>query len=124
MDRRHLRRQKIVQELYASMFKDDENLTEIHEKTHEVLAHVIDLDPHITKYAQKYEIDNIAKVDLAILRLASYELLVEKKVPPKVIINEAVELAKEMGGDKSPGFINAVLGKIFEEHGDTTEESE
>lgn len=121
MDRRHLRRQKIVQQLYASTFKDAENLTEIHEKTKAIIDSIQELDPHITKYAQKYEIDNIAKVDLAILRLASYELLIEKKVPPKVIINEAVELAKEMGGDKSPGFVNAVLGKIFEEHGEYTD---
>jgi N utilization substance protein B len=45
-------------------------------------------------------------------------------VPPKVIINEAVELAKELGGDKSPGFINAVLGKIYEnEYAETAEPS-
>lgn len=116
MDRRHLRRQKIVQQLYASTYEDDLNVTEQHEKTSAILAITDQLDAKITKYAQKYDIENIAKVDLAILRLAVYELLEEKKVPPKVIINEAVELAKELGGDKSPGFVNAVLGKIYEEH--------
>ena len=115
MDRRHLRRQKIVQQLYASTFANESNKDEKHEKTRAILDMASALDQHITKYAQKYEIKNIAKVDIAILRLATYELLEEKKVPPKVIINEAVELAKELGGDKSPGFVNAVLGKIYEE---------
>ena len=54
-----------------------------------------------------------AKVDLAIMQLAVYELIFEKKEPAKVIINEAVELAKEMGSDKAFGFVNAVLGKIY-----------
>ena len=56
------------------------------------------------------------------MRLSIYDLMIEKQVPPKVIINEAVELAKELGGDKSPGFINAVLGKVYEnEYGEVTE---
>lgn len=116
MDRRHLRRQKIVQELFAAMFTNEVPEADSHEKTQAILKIHQELDAHITKYAQKYEADNIAKVDHAILRLSIYELLHEQKVPPKVIINEAVELAKELGGDKSPGFVNAVLGKIYEEH--------
>ena len=120
MDKRHLRRQTIVQQLYASAFRDDSiddglDKTKQEEKTKAVLEHSEEIDKHIVEYAKKYEIDKIAKVDLAILRLATYELLIEGKVPPKVVINEAVELAKEMGGEKSPGFINAVLGKIYEE---------
>lgn len=116
MDRRHIRRQKIVQELFAASFPSESNNTEHHEKTDAILKITGELDAHIVKYAQKYDIEHIAKVDIAILRLAVYELLKEGKVPPKVIINEAVELAKELGGDKSPGFVNAVLGKIYEEH--------
>ena len=86
-----------------------------------------DIDPWIARYAQKYTVEDIAKVDLAILRLATYELMYDetRETPPKVIINEAVELAKELGGDKSPAFINAVLGKIYEETlGDTAENNE
>lgn len=117
MDRRHLRRQKIVQDLFATMFAHentpDDN--EYHEKTLEILKHTDEIDTRVTHYAQKYDAENIAKVDLAILRLSIYELLYEKKVPPKVIINEAVELAKELGSEKSPAFVNAILGKIYEE---------
>lgn len=117
MDRRHVRRQHIVQELYAHAFESDFNETDVSERTQAVLNHIEKIDPYITRYAQKYEIESIARVDLAVLRLAIYELLFEKEkeVPPKVIINEAVELAKEMGGEKSPSFINAVLGKVYEE---------
>jgi N utilization substance protein B len=50
---------------------------------------------------------------MAILQLAIYELLIEKKEPPKVIIDEAVELAKEFGSEKSYAFVNAVLGKVY-----------
>ena len=98
MDKRHLRRQTIVQQLYASAFRDDSiddglDKTKQEEKTKAVLEHSEEIDKHIVEYAKKYEIDKIAKVDLAILRLATYELLIEGKVPPKVVINEAVELA-------------------------------
>lgn len=55
----------------------------------------------------------MAKIDVAILRLAVYEFLFDKETPHKTIIDEAVELAKEFGNDKSPGFINGVLGKII-----------
>lgn len=124
MDRRHIRRQKIVQQLFAATFDNAQTELPRAEKTDLVLQHLEELDVHITHYAQKYVIDKIAKVDLSILRLAIYELMIEKQVPPKVIINEAVELAKELGGDKSPGFINAVLGKIYEnEYAETTEPS-
>ncbi len=123
MDRRHIRRQKIVQQLYSSTFSHDQNHTEHHEKTDTILSMTEDLDKHITEFAKKYDVNNIAKVDLAILRLATYELLIEKTVPPKVIINEAVELAKELGGDKSPGFVNAILGKIFEAQPESKEDT-
>jgi N utilization substance protein B len=61
-------------------------------------------------------------VDISILRNALYELTIERKVPPKVIINEAVELAKELGSEKSPSFVNAVLGKIYEAETSSTHE--
>ncbi len=117
MDRRHIRRQGIIQELFANTFDTDMNETTYHDTTQAVLARVNEIDPWIARYAQKYTVEDIAKVDLAILRLATYELMFDqtRETPPKVVMNEAVELAKELGGDKSPAFINAVLGKIYEE---------
>ena len=70
------------------------------------------IEKKIAVAAPEFSIDKINKTDLAILRLAVYELLVEKKQPPKVIIDEAIELAKEYGGDSSPAFINGALGNI------------
>lgn len=111
MDPRHFKRVKIVQEVYSFFF----NPTEIkHKKTQEVIDNEVKIDSLIVKAAPKYSIDKISKVDVAILRVAIYELIFEKKEPVKVIINEAVEIAKEMSGEKSPGFINAVLGKVIE----------
>lgn len=112
MDTRHELRVKIVQQLFALSFsKGKINKTET--KTKEIIKNIAKVNDFITKYAPKYPLDKIAKVDLAILQLAVYELTIEKKQPSKVIINEAVELAKEMGSDKAFGFVNAVLGKIY-----------
>ncbi len=128
MDKRHIRRQELIQELYALSFVNDSSKTKISDKTKEINGHALNFDIKIQQFAQKYAIDKIAKVDIAILHLALFELLIEKTVPPKVVINEAVELAKEMGGEKSPSFINAILGKIYEteypDHGEPQEASQ
>jgi N utilization substance protein B len=67
-------------------------------------------------HAPKWPLEKINKVDLAILRCAIWELQVEAKTPPKVIIDEAIELAKEFGTDTSAPFINGVLGSIINQH--------
>lgn len=72
-----------------------------------------EIDAMIVPAAPEWPIDQIAKMDKAILRMSLYELLIKRDVPPKVAINEAVELAKEFGGDNSSKFINGVLGTIF-----------
>lgn len=71
------------------------------------------IDKAITIAAPEWPIEKIAKIDVAILRLSVYELLIQKKEPPKVIIDEAIELAKEFGNEKSPKFVNGVLGTIL-----------
>ncbi len=70
-------------------------------------------DKVIEPAAPEWPIDQIAKMDLTILRLAIYELMIKREVPPKVVINEAVELAKSFGGENSSKFINGVLGTIY-----------
>ncbi len=71
------------------------------------------LDALIVKYAPQWPIKQIASCDLAVLRLAIAELLFEPDSPKKVIINEAVELARLFGGDNSSKFVNGVLGSIY-----------
>lgn len=71
------------------------------------------IDRIITPAAPEWPISQIALMDLVILRLAIFELLFKKEVPPKVAINEAVELAKAFGGPNSSKFINGVLGTVY-----------
>lgn len=73
------------------------------------------LDKIIANSAPEWPVDQIAKIDLEILRLAIFELYIARNVPPKVSIDEAVELAKEFGGEKSSKFVNGVLGTVVKE---------
>lgn len=77
------------------------------------MKHRDDADAMIAPAAPEWPLDQIAKMDLTILRLAIYELMIKREVPPKVVINEAVELAKSFGGENSSRFINGVLGTIY-----------
>lgn len=70
------------------------------------------LDNLVSELAPEWPIDQIAAVDRNVLRIAIYELLFEPQTPPKVAINEAVELAKLYGGESSPRFVNGVLGSL------------
>jgi N utilization substance protein B len=69
-----------------------------------------ELDAKLQPMAPEWPIDQIARIDRMILRMGLYELTYERDTPPKVVINEAVELAKAFGGDNSSKFINGVLG--------------
>ncbi len=73
------------------------------------------LDSTIARYAPTFPVDQLAPMDRNILRLALFEIMVNKKTPPKVAINEAVELAKEFGADTSSKFVNGVLGSAISE---------
>ena len=78
------------------------------------LAEQPTLDEHITALAPEWPVEQIARIDRNILRVGLYELLFRgATVPPKVVINEAVELAKAFGSDNSSKFINGVLGTAF-----------
>ncbi len=72
-----------------------------------------EIDGIIAPAAPDWPVDQIAKIDKIILRIGVYELLIKKEVPPKVAINEAVELAKAFGGENSSKFVNGVLGTIY-----------
>jgi len=109
LDPRHKKRQKIVEDIFKVEFHNQP----IGPEAKEVMAHIEFIDGKIKAAAPEFPIDKINKTDLAILRLATFELLIAKKEPPKVIVDEAIELAKEYGGDNSPAFINGALGKII-----------
>jgi N utilization substance protein B len=75
-----------------------------------VAEHQEDLDTALRPLAPEWPLEQIARMDRVVLRIGLYELLYDPAVPPKVVINEAVELAKAFGGDNSSKFINGVLG--------------
>lgn len=108
-DPRHKKRQRLVQELFSSDFQKQP----VSKEAKAILVDIQTLDNHIHQAAPDFPVEKINKIDLAILRLAIYELLIEKKEPDHVIIDEAVELAKEFGNDTSPSFVNGVLAHIL-----------
>lgn len=77
-----------------------------------ILEHEEEIDAIITKSAQNWSLSRIARVDHMLLRMATYELKWGEDVPAKVAINEAIEIAKIYSTDKSPKFINGILGNI------------
>jgi N utilization substance protein B len=72
-----------------------------------------EIDGVIAPAAPEWPVDQIAKIDKIVLRIGVYELMIKHEVPPKVAINEAVELAKSFGGENSSKFVNGVLGTIY-----------
>jgi len=78
-----------------------------------VCSHLDDIDAHIQSAAREWPLQQMARIDKNILRLAIYEILFNNTVPAKAAINDAVELAKIFGSDTSSRFINGVLGTIF-----------
>lgn len=107
-DPRHQKRRRLIEELFSIEFHPQK----VSEEAQKILAKQKKLDEAITKAAPEFPVEKINKVDLAILRLAMFELLFNKKTPPRVVIDEAVELAKEYGGETSPSFVNGALGHV------------
>lgn len=111
-DPRHLKRQKQIQLLFSQTFPHDEAHDPLIKP---IMEHISEIDEKIAEIAPEFPIDKINKVDLSILRLCTYEILIAKDAPDKVVIDEGVELAKEFGADSSPAFINGALGKLVKE---------
>lgn len=127
---RHLSRVIIMQTLYEWDFRPKSNLDEIKQRNIEnyqedadgqfinqtiegVIEHQQKIDQEIIKAAPEWPLEQISAIDKTILRIAIYELLNSEDIPPKVAINEAVELGKTFGGQNSSKFINGVLGTVY-----------
>jgi len=138
MATRHLIRTIVLQSLYEwDFYKHKHDLTKIIERNVEefgpgidepdfvwrtvkgVVENLSEIDAIIQKAAPEWPIDQIAIIDRNVLRIGLYELLHadRNEVPPKVAINEAIEIAKGYGGINSPKFVNGVLGTIYRELG-------
>ena len=90
----------------------DKELAYIGEKTQAIIDCIDELDEVIGAHSKGWKVDRLGKTELAILRLATYEILKDEDIPKSVAINEAVELAKMFGGEDSSQFVNGVLGKL------------
>ncbi|MGI6423517.1 MAG: transcription antitermination factor NusB [Candidatus Dojkabacteria bacterium] len=133
-DPRHLSRKLALQTLFSRDFNNDtegilefnvEELTsldEIEKYNEDLYVSLIDgvkenhesIDAMIREFAPQWPISQMKLVDLQILRIAIFEGFISQLTPPKVAIDEAIEIAKEFGGDSSSKFINGVLGAIYE----------
>jgi len=134
-DPRHLARIIALQRLFANYFNQESSviqelpiddlveLDEIEEFNQDLLDKIVtgvnegreEIDGLIKRYAPQWPISQMKLVDLQILRMAIYEGFVGKVTPPKVAIDEAIEIAKDFGGESSGKFVNGVLGAIYEE---------
>lgn len=114
LDPRHRRREKAIKKLFGWSF--DQRRKIANKLAEAVLKKGARIDKIVSQAAPEWPIGQINKIDLAILRLAVYELIILAKEPPKVIIDEAIELAKTYGSEKSPVFINGALGNIFKKY--------
>ncbi|ROQ90644.1 transcription antitermination factor NusB [Desulfosoma caldarium] len=80
-----------------------------------VKAHQPDIDRHLAAASEHWRVDRMSPVDRNILRIALYEMLYQDDIPPRVSINEAIELAKRFGSQDSSAFVNGILDKIYHE---------
>src|SRR3989344_2390044 len=110
-DPRHMARKEVAQHLFEWIFLHD--VTDGNAKTRAVVENIPHIDAVITKCAPQWPLDQINKVDLSVLRLAFYELFFEPDTPQKVVIDEAIEIGKELGTDSSGSFINGVMGNVM-----------
>ena len=114
VDIRHKRRIEVVEDLFAFSFVQPAFVAPHRSDMFDaIIPKIPEIDVKIVEFAPKFPIDRLSKIDLAILRLAIYELKMNPVEPAKAVINEAIELAKELGGEKSYTFINGVLGKLI-----------
>lgn len=110
-----------IKESEAKLDISKTDMTYIQEVCHGVFEKVNELDEKINNSLKSWKMERISKTDLAILRLAIYEILYRTDIPPKVSVNEAVELAKAFSDASSSSFINGVLASIINKPEGTNE---
>ena len=103
---------EVLKRLLAEEKLSEENAAFVHELVEGVIRNRESLDKHIRTFAPAWPLEQIPIIDRNILRLAIFEILLDNKVPVKVAINEAVELAKTFGAEASSKFVNGVLGSV------------
>jgi len=145
MSKRHLARSTVMQVLYQWDFRDqptaalpaiieqileefgigiEDNFEFVKQTVEKIIENLKEIDSLVIQYAPNWPIDQMNLVDRNILRLGIYELYFNEEIPPKVAINEAIELAKTYGGPSSGKFVNGILGAVFNDMKKEPENSE
>lgn len=106
---------KILHYCYEENDNDNEEILYIEHVLNGVCDKIDEIDNLILSNLKNWTLDRIARIDLAILRLAIYEIMYMQDIPEKVSVNEAVELAKEYGNNDSKSFVNGILAKILKD---------
>lgn len=106
--------EEMVDFMMEQLFVTKKTIYLAQEKWKEIVAHLSEIDEVIALYSSSYEISRIAKVEKNVLRLGVYELLYEPDLPPKVVIAEAIRLARKFSTAESSSFVNAVLDALFQ----------
>ncbi|OHA61850.1 MAG: transcription antitermination factor NusB [Candidatus Wildermuthbacteria bacterium GWA2_46_15] len=114
--------EKVVKKNFKEFGPGLENQDFVWQLVRGVIDHLPQIDKIIVQSAPEWPLEQITAVDRNVLRIGLFELLYTKKeeVPPKVAINEAIELAKSFGGESSGRFVNGVLGTVYQQIQDLT----
>ncbi len=102
----------VVERLLAEVNFSEENKSFTRELVHGVVKNKSEIDQNIKKFAPAWPLEQLAIIDRNVLRLAIFEILFDNKVPVKVAVSEAIELAKSYGSENSSKFVNGVLGSV------------
>ena len=124
--RREFNSEEEMKDQLAYFFDDNEESGKLSEEEQKKVedrydlaaSHMDEIDQIITSHAEGWDISRMGKVELAIIRLAVFEMRFDEDIPDLVAIDEAVELAKKFGGDQAPSFINGVLARIVPKSGE------
>lgn len=92
----------------------EDDMTYMQNKFQNTLEHLSEIDSLIESVSEGWKLKRMFRVDLAIMRLAVFEMKYDEEIPVSVAINEAVEIAKKYGQDSSPSFVNGILAKVAE----------
>ncbi len=106
--------QNLVEKNFSEFGVGAEDKEFVEELVHGVTKNIGAIDEVITKNAPDWPLEKITIIDLNVLRLGIYEMMFAKQVPPKVVIDECVEMAKTFGGGSSSKFVNGVLGAVYD----------
>ena len=101
-----------IEEYFEEVQATEEEMSYMSGRVKAIFQTKEEIDSKINIASEKWTVDRMAKVDAAILRLMVFETVYDEDIPSGVAINEGIELAKKFGGEKSPKFVNGVIGKI------------